>query len=62
MKITIKRYTSEPQIKEAFLEYEVALENPTLLEALTYIKTKLDASLSFASGCRSSVCGSCSMR
>ncbi|MBU0719980.1 4Fe-4S dicluster domain-containing protein [bacterium] len=62
MKIQIKRYTTEPQAKEAVLEYEVDLENPTLLEALNEIKTKQDASLSFASGCRSSVCGSCSMR
>jgi fumarate reductase iron-sulfur subunit len=62
MQITIKRYTQEPEIKEALIAYEVELENPTLLEALTYIKTKVDPTLSFVSGCRSSVCGSCSMR
>lgn len=62
MKITIKRYTQEPEIREALIDYDVELEKPTLLEALTYIKTKIDPTLSFASGCRSSVCGSCSMR
>jgi fumarate reductase iron-sulfur subunit len=62
MRVKIKRYTTEPEVREAVLEYEVALENATLLELLNEIKTKQDASLSFASGCRSSVCGSCSMR
>jgi len=42
--------------------YKVAEHEGTLLEALTEIKTTQDASLSFASGCRSSVCGSCAMR
>ena len=62
MKVKIKRYTREPKVNEAILEYEVDLDNPTLLEVLNEIKTKQDASLVFASGCRSSVCGSCSMR
>lgn len=62
MKVQIKRYTSEPEVKEALLEYEVALKDVTLLALLQEIKTKQDASLSFSSGCRSSVCGSCSMR
>lgn len=62
MKIQVKRYTTEPEVKEAILEYEVDLQNATLLEVLQEIKTKQDPSLSFSSGCRSSVCGSCSMR
>ncbi len=62
MKIKIKRYTREPEIKEATLEYEVDLVDATLLEVLNEIKMKQDPSLSYASGCRSSVCGSCSMR
>lgn len=62
MKLTIKRYTTEPEVKEAFIDYDVKLENATLLEMLTHIKTTQDASLSFASGCRSSICGSCAMR
>lgn len=54
MKIRIKR--------EEVTEYEIALENATLLEVLNEIKTKQDATLTYSSGCRSSVCGSCSVR
>jgi len=61
MKIKIKRYLSEPDVKEEIVEYEIPLENLTLLEALNYIKTKIDASLSFSAGCRSEVCGSCAV-
>ena len=62
MKISIKRYETQPQLKEEILEYKVDLKNATLLEVLTEIKTKQDATLTFASGCKSSVCGSCAMR
>ena len=55
MKIIVKK-------SDESVEYEVPLEGATLLELLTYIKTKLDNTLCFSSGCRSSVCGSCSMR
>jgi len=36
--------------------------NATLLDILNSIKTKQDPSLAFSSACRSSVCGSCSVR
>ncbi|MEA3373204.1 MAG: 2Fe-2S iron-sulfur cluster-binding protein, partial [Campylobacterota bacterium] len=62
MKITIKRYTTEPEVKEALIDYHVDLEDATLLEILTNIKNKQDATLTFSSGCRSSICGSCAMR
>ncbi len=62
MKVTIKRHTTEPETTEVLVDYEVALEGATLLEVLTHIKTKLDPSLAFSSGCRSAVCGSCAMR
>jgi len=62
MKLTIRRYTAEPQPREALVEYEVDLNDATLLEVLTHIKTKMDPSLVFSSGCRSAVCGSCAMR
>ena len=55
MKISIQR-------SDEFIEYEVPLVGATLLETLNYIKTKIDNTLAFSSGCRSSVCGSCSMR
>lgn len=54
MKISIK--------KETLVEYEVNLKNPTLLEVLNEIKTTQDNSLTYSSGCKSSVCGSCAMR
>lgn len=54
MKIKIQRDT--------LCEYEVDSRDTTLLEVLQEIKTKQDPSLAFSSGCRSSVCGSCSMR
>ena len=59
MKFKIKRYFDK---KEKIVEYEIPLKEPTLLEALQYIKTKIDPSLTFSSGCRSEVCGSCAVR
>jgi len=63
MKLTITRYneTQTPsEYQEAFtLE---GVEGKTLLEVLNIIKTKYDNTLVYASGCRSSVCGSCAMR
>jgi len=55
MKINIKR-------DKSFIEYDVDLQDATLLELLHTIKTEQDSSLAFSSGCRSSVCGSCAMR
>jgi len=55
MKITVKR-------EEEFVEYEVDIKETTLLQLLNIIKTTQDNTLTFSSGCRSSVCGSCSMR
>ena len=55
MKIQIKRDTT-------FSEFEVDLKDATLLEVLQHIKSTQDSTLSFVSGCRSSVCGSCAMR
>jgi len=54
MKIKIQR--------EELCEYEVTSNDATLLEILNEIKTTQDSSLTFASGCRSSVCGSCAVR
>ncbi len=48
--------------RETKVEYEVDIKDATLLEVLQTIKSTQDKSLSFASGCRSSVCGSCAMR
>ena len=54
MKIKVQRKT--------LTEYEVDLIDATLLEVLGEIKTTQDNTLTYSSGCRSSVCGSCSMR
>ena len=49
--------------REELVEYDVAsLKGSTLLEVLNFIKTKVDPTLTYSSGCRSSVCGSCAMR
>jgi len=42
--------------------FRLPQRDATLLEFLTEIKRTQDASLSFASDCRSSVCGSCAVR
>ena len=55
MKITIQR-------DEKVEEFAFALKGATLLEVLNSIKEKEDKTLSFTSGCRSGVCGSCSVR
>jgi fumarate reductase iron-sulfur subunit len=54
MKIKIKR-------DNGYVEYEVS-KNLTLLQALFYIKQNIDSSLTFDSGCKSAVCGACSVR
>lgn len=54
MKITIHRNNND-------IEYDVGKENTTILEALDYIKENIDSSLSYRSGCKSGICGSCSI-
>lgn len=55
MKIDIKR-------EQQFVSYNLQDNDFTLLELLSHIKTEIDSSLAFSSGCRSGVCGSCAMR
>jgi len=62
MKITIKRFHKEREPQSIEMDFEAEIENVTLLEFLTHIKRVKDPSLTFSSGCRSSICGSCSMR
>lgn len=57
MEIKVKRsHNEELQI------YNVEFENVTLLTILNHIKTKMDPTLTYSHGCRSGVCGSCSVR
>jgi len=55
VKVTIKR-------EYDFIEYDVDMQDATLLELLNTIKTEQDSTLAYSSGCRSSVCGSCAVR
>ncbi len=55
MKVKIKR-------EYDFIEYDVDMQDATLLELLNTIKTEQDCTLAYSSGCRSSVCGSCAVR
>jgi ferredoxin len=59
--IKIERYNKELDEDIHIKEYEVP-SNTTLLKAFEYIKTKIDASFSFSSSCRSEICGSCAVR
>ncbi|MCH9814596.1 MAG: 4Fe-4S dicluster domain-containing protein [Epsilonproteobacteria bacterium] len=62
MKFKIQRFCHHREPNMVVIDYEVPLEACTLLEALTYVKTKVDPTLTFSSGCKSEVCGSCSVR
>lgn len=62
MTVTIKRFHKEREPQSIEMRYSIELDAPTLLEALTHLKRTKDATLTFASGCRSSVCGSCAVR
>jgi len=63
VKIKIQRFCKHRTPQNAVMvDYEVPSEDITLLEALTYIKTKIDPTLTYSSGCKSEVCGSCSVR
>lgn len=55
MKLNIKR-------DEKIVSYDLNMENPTLLTVLLSIKKDMDQTLAFRCGCRSGVCGSCSVR
>jgi len=59
MKIIIERYHKDKNHQNLSETYDIPLQSPTLLEALNYIKENIDNSLTYSSGCRSSVCGSC---
>lgn len=50
------------QRSDKIIEYDVPLDGVTLLETLGYIKEKIDSTLAYSLGCRSSVCGSCAVR
>ncbi len=60
--LTVARYRPEEESEPSFQSYEVPFRKDwAILDALNYIKDKLDSSLSFRWSCRMGVCGSCGM-
>jgi len=57
MKINIFRTNQEDEISE----YEVEDKCNTALDALNYVKENIDETISFRSGCKSGICGSCTI-
>jgi fumarate reductase iron-sulfur subunit len=60
--LTVTRYRPEAEAEPTSETYEVPFRKDwVVLDALNYIKDKLDGSLSFRWSCRMGVCGSCGM-
>lgn len=57
MTINIKRYTNSKNEIESF-----NIKETNLLKGLLEIKSNIDSSLTFRCGCKSGICGSCSIR
>ncbi len=60
MNINIKRFDKHNNTNQTTSTFSVTKTN--LLQALSEIKTKTDATLTFRCGCKSGVCGSCAVR
>jgi succinate dehydrogenase iron-sulfur subunit len=62
IKLEVTRYSPEQDAEPRFQEYEVPLRKDwVVLDALNYIKDKVDGSLTFRWSCRMGICGSCGM-
>jgi fumarate reductase iron-sulfur subunit len=60
--LDVTRYRPEAEAAPTVARYEVPLRKDwCVLDALNYIKDRLDGSLSFRWSCRMGVCGSCGM-
>jgi fumarate reductase iron-sulfur subunit len=60
--LEVMRYRPEQETEPSFQRYEVPYhEDWVVLDALNYIKDRLDGSLSYRWSCRMGVCGSCGM-
>ncbi len=60
--LTVTRYRPEREAEPTSQTYEVPFRKDwVVLDALNYIKDKVDGSLSFRWSCRMGVCGSCGM-
>ncbi|HEV8525502.1 MAG TPA: succinate dehydrogenase/fumarate reductase iron-sulfur subunit [Terriglobales bacterium] len=62
IKLEVQRYCPERDAEPSFQTYEVPLRKEwVVLDALNYIKDKVDGSLSYRWSCRMGICGSCGM-
>lgn len=61
--IEIYRYNPDSSVNPRLDTFEVDLDDcgPMVLDALLWIKNKVDATLAFRRSCREGVCGSCAM-
>ena len=60
--IEVARYSPETDAEPRFQSYEVPLRGDWMvLDALNYIKDRLDGSLTYRWSCRMGICGSCGM-
>jgi len=61
--IEIYRYDPDTDSNPRLDIFEIDMDDcgPMVLDALIYIKSKIDSSLTFRRSCREGVCGSCSM-
>jgi fumarate reductase iron-sulfur subunit len=60
--LQVARYRPEAQSTPTFQEYEVPCPKDwVILDALNYVKDRLDGTLSYRWSCRMGVCGSCGM-
>jgi fumarate reductase iron-sulfur subunit len=61
MKISIARFAPAPESHSRIVDYTVPA-GLTLLQALQHLKATIDPTLTFKSGCRSGICGTCAVR
>ncbi|MFN2173276.1 MAG: 2Fe-2S iron-sulfur cluster-binding protein, partial [Candidatus Promineifilaceae bacterium] len=60
--VRVQRFNPDIDKKPYLQEFEVSTEgDPTLLDALQFIKSRIDGSVTFRRSCRHAICGSCAM-
>ncbi|MCB0046187.1 MAG: succinate dehydrogenase iron-sulfur subunit [Caldilineaceae bacterium] len=60
--VRVQRFNPDEDEKPYIQEFEVPMTpETTVLDALQYVKTELDGSLTFRKSCRHAICGSCAM-
>lgn len=62
IRLEVARYRPGQDAEPVFASYEVPLRSDwAVLDGLTYVKDRLDGTLSFRWSCRMGICGSCGM-